>query len=256
MNMRRAMTSLSLTMAVLVAGSLTAGCGSAVKSAVGNLSSRGATIAASATTDTPATTVTPTTTITPTVTNTVTPTVTTTVTSTATATTPAPTSASATPGPGSGTSPWLWVLLAAAGLAVLIGLIAWISQSAGRRKAAAADWRSGLIDAYAKGSALHDAMVVAEGGMAAGDANARWYDIQRRADDLAQTLYALREAAPDPDYEARIADTLAALQAVRSAMDAERAPGGTSPQQAEVVRSRLHAFEGSLHALRADTDGY
>ena len=118
---------------------------------------------------------------------------------------------------------------------------------------AAAGWQSRLIDAYAKGSALHDAMSVAEGqgDLRTSDARARWFDIQRRADDLAQTLYALREAAPDPDDQARIAEVLASLQAVRSAMDAERAPGGAGPHLAEVVRSRLYAFESSLRALRA-----
>ena len=122
-----------------------------------------------------------------------------------------------------------------------------------RRSAAAASWRSRLIDAYAKGSALHDAISVAEapGGLAAADAGARWADIQRRADDLTQTLYALRESVRDPEEQARIADVLASLQAVRSAMDAERAPGGAGPQQAEVVRSRLYGFEMSLRALRA-----
>jgi hypothetical protein len=43
---------------------------------------------------------------------------------------------------------------------------------------------------------------------------------------------------------------LASLQAVRSAMDAERAPGGARPEQADVVRSRLYSFELSLRALR------
>jgi hypothetical protein len=172
--------------------------------------------------------------------------------STAGASTPAPTtSPTAAVSGGSGTSLiWLWVLL---GVLVLAGLIAWIARSGRRRSATAADWRSRLIDAYAKGSALHDAMSVAEaqGDLAVGDARARWFDIQRRADDLAQTLYALREAAPDPDDQARIADVLASLQAARSAMDAERAPGGAGPQQADVVRSRLYAFESSLRALRA-----
>ena len=108
--------------------------------------------------------------------------------------------------------------------------------------------QSKLIDAYAKGSALHDAMSVAEtqGDLAAGDACARWSNIQRRADDLAQTLYALREAAPDPGDQARIADVLASLQAARSAMDAElgarrrRLPAGRrGPQPA--VRLRVVA---------------
>ena len=97
-------------------------------------------------------------------------------------------------------------------------------------------------------------MSVAEapGGLAAADAAARWSDIQRRADDLAQTLYALREEVPqDSPDGARIADTLASLQAVRSAMDAERAPGGASLEQADVVRSRLASFESSLRALTA-----
>jgi hypothetical protein len=101
-------------------------------------------------------------------------------------------------------------------------------------------------------------MAVAEapGRLGAPDAGVRWADIQRRADDLAQTLYGLREAVPDPAQQARIADVLASLQAIRSAMDAERAPGGASPQQAEVVRSRLFAFEMSLRGLRGSDQEY
>jgi hypothetical protein len=128
-----------------------------------------------------------------------------------------------------------------------------IVRARGRHSAAAAGWRSKIIDTYARGSALHDAMSVAQapGALAAADADARWSDIQRRADDLAQELYALREAAPDDESRARVAGVLASLQAVRSAMDAQRAPGGAGPQQAEVARSRLAAFETSLRALRA-----
>jgi len=133
-----------------------------------------------------------------------------------------------------------------------------MTRSARHRSATAADWQSRLIDAYAKGSALHDAMSVAEspGAMTAADAGARWADIQRRADDLTQTLYALREAVPDPGDQARISDTLASLQAVRSAMDAERTLGGASPEQAETIRNRLYVFESSLRALRARDDRY
>jgi hypothetical protein len=149
-------------------------------------------------------------------------------------------------------------VLGAAILILLIVLISLIVHSSRRRSAVAAGWRSRLIDVYAKGAALHDAMSVAEapGSLGAVDAGARWADIQRRADDLTQTLYALREATPDPDEQARIADVLASLHAVRSAMDAERAPGGAGPQQAEVVRSRLHGFELSLRALRAPGQGF
>ena len=173
---------------------------------------------------------------------------------TVTTTAPAPVvspSASPTSSTGSGTNLlWLWILLGAAALA---GLIAWIVTASRRRSAKAAGQQSRLIDAYAKGSALHDAMSVAEapGRLGAPDAGARWADIQRRADDLSQTLYGLREAATDPADQARIAEVLASLQAIRSAMDAERAPGGASPEQADVVRSRLYAFELSLRGLRS-----
>jgi hypothetical protein len=160
-------------------------------------------------------------------------------------------SSSPTSSSGSGTNLiWLWILL---GALVLVGLIVLITRSAGRRSAAKAGWRSKIIDAYAKGAALYDAMSVAEtpAGLAANDAGARWYDIQRRADDLAQTLYALGEAAPDEDSRARVGDTLASLQAVRSAMDAERAPGGAGPEYAAVVRDRMFAFQAALRALRS-----
>jgi len=249
-----------LPVAVIVAGCLMTGCGSSAKSAIGSATSRAASAVSSATsgatptpTETP--TPTPTETSTPTPTETATSTETATVTATATATPPAATSAASSPGAAAsgdtGTSLlWLWILL---GVLILAGLITWIVRSGRRRSAATAGWQSRIIDAYAKGAALHDAMGVAEaqGDLGTSDARARWYDIQRRSDDLAQTLYALREAATDPGDQDRIADVLAALQAVRSAMDAERAPGGAGMQQADLVRSRLAAFESSLRALRA-----
>jgi hypothetical protein len=251
--MRCSAKALALPVAILGAGCLVAGCGSSVQSAINNLPSRTAT-----STVTPTPTATPTPTVTPTVTPTTT--ITSTVTSTPTPTPPPATTSSAvsaSPAAGSGSSNllWLWILL---GVVVLVTLIALIARSARRRSAASAGRQSRLIDAYAKGSALHDAMSVAEspGAMNAPDAGARWADIQRRADDLAQTLYALREAVPDPGDQARISDTLASLQAVRSAMDAERTLGGASPEQAETIRNRLYAFESSLRALRAGDEGY
>jgi hypothetical protein len=254
----------SLPVVMLVAGCLVAGCGSSAKSAIGSATSRAASAVSSATggattTPTPTTpTPTPTTPTAEPSTQTVTATATATATPTegATSPTPAISPSAAASGSSSGTSLlWLWILL---GVLILAGLITWIATSGRRRKAAAAGWRSRLIDAYAKGSALHDAMVVAEaqGDLASSDARARWYDIQRRADDLAQTLYALREAAPDPEDQAGIGDVLASLQAVRSAMDAERAPGGARQELSEVVRRRLYAFESSLRVLRADDEQY
>src|SRR5689334_14568106 len=215
---------LSSPAALLIIGGLAAGCGGTVSSSIGSLPSRTASISAR-----PSATAAP------------------------TAQQPtAPSSVSASPAASSGTSlTWLWVLL---GVLVLVVMVVWIARSGRRRSAAAAGRRSRLIDAYAKGSALHDAMSVAEapGGLAAADAGTRWADIQRRADDLAQMLDALRAGvAEDSGDRARIDDTLASLQAVRSAMDAERAPGGANLQQAEVARSRLASFESSLRALAA-----
>ena len=89
----------------------------------------------------------------------------------------------------------------------------------------------------------------AGGTQAAGDAGARWADIQRRADDLNQELYALRETAPGETERLQVADALAALHAVRSAMDAERAAGAAGPDPR--VPGLLQAFEASLRALRS-----
>lgn len=231
-----------------MAGTLAAGCSSAARSTISNLPSKAASAASGLPTRNPAS---PTVPVTPTEnpTEPVTP-----------SPTPEPTSQAApTPTPQATASPatsgssnnliWLWVAIAAV---VLIAAIVWIARSSGRRSAAAAAWRSRVIDAYAKGSALYDAMSVAEatGGRHAADAGFRLSDIQRRADDYAQTLYALRESAPDEDARDRVADALAALQAVRSAIEAEHRPGGAGPQQAEAVRARLAFFEASIRALR------
>jgi hypothetical protein len=148
-------------------------------------------------------------------------------------------------------SPWLW-LWVVLGAAVFIGLIAWIAHAAGRHSSVAADWQAQLASAYAKGSALDDAMRIAEapGALAASDAGLRWSDIQRRADDLAQTLYALREAAPGEDDRVRVANALASLQSARSAMDSERAPGGGGAAAAAAVHDRLTYFGACIQALR------
>ena len=235
---------------VLAAGCLAAGCGSAAQDAAGNLASKAATATASPE-ETPTGEI-PTVTRTPTARATVTAT----ATVTASAAPAAPATSPAATGTDSGSTPiWPWILL---GVAVLAALTGWIVHASRRRSATAAGWQSRLIDAYAKGSALHDAMSVAEspGQFAAPDAAGRWTDIQRRADDLTQELYSLREAVPDDGDRARIADTLVSLQAARSAMDAERAPGGPDPRQAEVVRGRLDSFEMSLRALRAGDAEY
>jgi len=251
--MRRYMRILFLLVAILAAGGMAAGCGSSAKSAIASIapsrsSTTSGTITSTATSPTAAAP-SPTAAIASPTAATPSPSVagsSAVVTQSVTA----PPSGSPAANGGAGTSLlWLWIL---PGALVLVGVIVLIVRSAGHRSATAAGWQSRIIDAYAKGSALHDAMSVAEtpGALAADDAAARWGDIQRRSDDLAQTLYALRESAPDQENRARAADALASLQAVRSAMDAERAPGGAGTEYGEIVRDRLQAFEASMRALR------
>jgi hypothetical protein len=228
MSMRRWRGLLTLAAGLAVTASLTAGC-TAAKSAAGALKSAAASAGV-------------------------------TISPPSRPTQPAPTSAaptSAAPSPtispaaSNSNSALLWVLIAVAAL-VIFGLILWFTRAAGRRSATAARWQTRVVDAYAKGSALADAIRIAEapGALAAADAPARWSDIQRRMDDLGQALYALQESAPDEAKRQRVADALGWMQAVRATMTAERGPDGAGipPERA---RSRLASFEVALRALRA-----
>jgi hypothetical protein len=253
--------SLALSAAILAAGCMAAGCGSSVKNAIGSLPKPSISVSPRESAG-PSPSLSPSPSASPSPSPSASPSPSPSATTPSTSQpTPAPSAATSAPAAQPSSSPepvttsgnsllWLWVVL---GALILIGAIVWIVRSRGRRSAAAAGWQSRVIDAYAKGSALHDAMSAAEtpGALAAADAGARWSDIQRRGDDLGQALYALREAAPDEESRARVANALASLQAVRSAMDAERAPTGADPQLAAVVRGRLASFEASLRALRA-----
>ena len=147
---------------------------------------------------------------------------------------------------------WLWIALAAV---VLIGLIVWIARASGRRSANAAARRSAMIDAYAKGQALADAIRVADRPGAPGaNAGGRWAGLQARADDLSRELYRLRESSSDEGERMRVEDALNSLRGLRSALADEQAAGGAggpgSPEAAQ-VHGRLMAFEEALSALRA-----
>jgi hypothetical protein len=168
---------------------------------------------------------------------------------------PAPTAAAAASPAASGSSsslPWLWIALAAV---VLIGLVVWIARASGRRSATASARRSAMIDTYAKGQALADAIRVADRpGVPGADAGGRWAGLQARADDLSRELYRLRESASDEGERMRVGDTLDSLRGLRSALADEQAAGGAggpgSPEAMQ-VHGRLMAFEESLRALRA-----
>jgi hypothetical protein len=173
---------------------------------------------------------------------------------TAAPTTAAPTTAGAATTPAatsSSTSPWVWVLVAV-GVVVVAGLVIWALVARRRRSAAATDWRGRVIDAYAKGSALHDAMAAAEtpGALTGPDAGYRWSDLQRRADDYSQLLYAMQQEAPGEVERIVVADVIASLQAARSAMDAERSTGAPDGRLAGVVRDRIAFFASSVNSLR------
>lgn len=162
-------------------------------------------------------------------------------------------STTAAPAASSGGLPgWIWLLIALAAVIVAAAATAWFVRVRRQHSATAADWQTQLIDAYAKGSALHDAMAAAQTPetLGAPDATARWADIQRRADDFGQLLYTLRESARDDQERILIADVLGSLQSTRSAMAAERSAGGGDDSMAGVVRDRLSFFGSTLSALR------
>jgi hypothetical protein len=130
--------------------------------------------------------------------------------------------------------------------------VAWISGARRRRTKADTSWKAKLVDAYAKGAALHDAMAAAEtpGALADDTATLRWSDIQRRADDYSQLLYGMQQIAPSDQERLTIAEVLASLQAVQSAMAAERAGGPPDTSVSGLVRERLSAFGAAVGALR------
>lgn len=165
--------------------------------------------------------------------------------------TPGPAAATTPAASGSSGFPWAWFWVAV-GLAAVAGLVIWAIVAHRRRSTATTDWRSRVIDAYAKGSALHDAMAAAEtpGALTAADAGLRWSDLQRRADDYGQLLYAMQQEAPGDVERIQVSDVIASLQAARSAMDAERSAGATDGTLAGIVRDRIAFFASSLASLR------
>ena len=171
-----------------------------------------------------------------------------------TAPSPTPSSSpSSTSGFGS-ILPWLWVAL---GALVLLGIIllATRSPARGRRPAATDGWPSRAVDAYAKGAAFDSAVRAAERqGVFTEAAGVRRADLQRRADDLTEALYAMRETAPTEHRRVQVENAILALRAVRDTMGAQRYPGDASSQQGGVLRSQLSALESSLNELRVPDD--
>ena len=245
--MRRLMQSVLLAAVILLAGCLVTACAQSARGAV-TAPSTGApatpTAQPSATPTAASPTAAP---------STASPTAAPSTASTAPSPTPSPTPSSSTSGFGANLI-WLWFVL---GALVLLGIIllATRSPARGRPSAAAASWRPRAVDAYAKGAAFDGAVRAAERqGVFTEAASIRWADLQRRADDLTEALYAMRETAPTEHRRVQVENAILSLRAVRDAMDAQRSPGDASSQQSGVLDSRLSALESSLNALRVPDD--
>jgi hypothetical protein len=157
---------------------------------------------------------------------------------------PSPSASSSSPGPSKPFNlVWLWVLLAVIAAVVLIVVITQAGRGRADRTRA---WRTRAADAYARGTALIQAVQGASQASQYGDqtAGARWADIQRRADDLTRALQALRQIAPTQYDRARVDDVSTALDAVRSASQAG------DPSAGARLQARLRDFEDVLQGLR------
>jgi hypothetical protein len=235
--MRRLVKSVLLVAAILVTGCLAAGC---VQNASGAVASSSPAASAPATeTAPPSPTAAPPSPAPSPASPTVAP-------STAAPATPA----SSSPASSSGFSfnlIWLWILL---GALVLVVIIVLATRSPGHSDEAVL-WRSRTEHTYEQGGAFDSA--VREGqhqGAFLDPDGAAWHHIQNRAHNLTEALYILREEALTERQRGQVEDALAALQAVRYALDAEVAPGAAGAQQSGTLDSRLRALESSLNALR------
>ena len=237
--MRRLVRSVLLAAAILVTGCLAAAC---VQTASGAVASSPPTASAPATVTPP-----PSSAPAPPTPSAPSPTV-------APSTAPPATPASDSPAPSGGSSfnlIWLWIIL---GAVVLVVIIVLATRSPGRSDQAVL-WRSRTAHTYEQGGAFDSAVREGEHQGAYLDRDgAAWHHIQHRAHDLTEALYILREEARTEGQRAQVEDALAALQAVRSALDAEGAPGAASAQQSETLHARLADLESSLNALRVPDD--
>jgi len=247
--MRRLVNKVVLAAVILVAGGLAAACAQA---ASGGTATDSPTASAPATATAPPT-LTPTTVAPSTVFTTITPTPT------------APASSSPASSSTSGFDLiWLWVILGA--LALLL-LILWATRRPprapvpvpGPARSSPTGWHARAADAYAQGGALDGAVRAgARQGAFIEPAGDRWYEIRSLADNLAQTLYAMRETAPNAERHAQVEHALRSLEAVRFAVDAERniTVEDEGAAQEASLHSSLLTLESALNALRTPEGHY
>jgi hypothetical protein len=147
---------------------------------------------------------------------------------------------------------WLWILVGVVVLAGIVVVVLVLRYMGVRETVFTGGWIAKAIDAYKKGTALHEAISAATrpDALAAPDAGARWADIQRQTEGLAEELHTLRNTAVDPEDRESAAAALGSLQTLRSALDdLSNAPG--QAERVAAVRDRMAVFEKSLRALRA-----
>jgi hypothetical protein len=249
--MRHLVKSVLLTAAILVTGCLAAACAQAASGAV--VRDSPAASATATVTVTPAPSVTPSTVGPSTVFTTITP----------TPTTPASSSPASSSGSGANLI-WLWVIL---GAVVLLLIILWATRRPSRapapipgpERSSATGWHARAADAYAQGGALDGVVrAAAREGAFIEPAGERWYEIRSLADDLGERLYAMRETAPNAERRAEVVHALNALEAVRYAVDAE--PTITvedeGAEEEANLHSRLLALESALNTLRLPENRY
>jgi hypothetical protein len=167
-----------------------------------------------------------------------------------TAPSPTPSSSSSSTGGFGANLIWLWFVL---GALVLLGIILLATRSPARTRpsAAAANWRSRAVEVYAKGAAFDSAVRAAERqGVFTEAASIRGADLQRRADDLTEALYTMRETAPSEHRRVQVENAILSLRAVRDTMDAQRSPGDASTRHGGGLHSQLSVLESALNALR------
>jgi hypothetical protein len=250
--MRRLVKSVLLAAAILVTGCLATACAQAASGAVIR-DSPSASAPATATATPAPPSVTPSTIGPSTVFTTITP----------TPTTPASSSPASSSGSGANLI-WLWVIL---GAVVLLLIILFATRSPSRapapipgpERSSATGWHARAADAYAQGAAFDGAVraAVREGAFIE-PAGERWYEIRSLADDLAERLYAMRETAPNAERRAQVVHALNTLEAVRYAVDAEPTITVEDEGAAEeaTLHSRLLALESALNRLRVQENRY
>ena len=113
-----------------------------------------------------------------------------------------------------------------------LGIILLATRTPARRRSPVdtvetSNWHSRAVDAYAKGAAFDGAVRAAERlDPSTEAAGIHWADLRRRADDLTEVLYAMRETAPTEHRRDQVENAILSLRAVRDAFEAQRPPGG------------------------------